>query len=136
MQRRTFIQTSTVGALVVPYVVRGAQRKIRIGQIGTGHSHASGKLAAIRSLSDEFELVGIAQPAEAAAKPVPNSGVYRGVKRMTEEELLATPGLEAVAIETELPHLVAAAKRAVAAGDAHSPRQAGRVKPDRFSGTG
>ena len=116
MQRRTFIQASTVGALAVPFVVRGTQRKIRIGQIGTGHSHASGKLAAIRTLSDDFELVGIAQPKEAVAKAVPNSGVYRGVKRMTEEELLATPGLEAVAIETELTHLVAAAKRAVAAG--------------------
>ena len=99
MQRRTFMQASTVAALAVPFVVRGTQRKIRIGQIGTGHSHASGKLAAIRTLSDDFELVGIAQPKEAAAKAVPNSGVY-GVKRMTEEELLATPGLEAVAIET------------------------------------
>ena len=71
MQRRTFIQASTVGALAVPYVVRGTQRKIRIGQIGTGHSHASGKLAAVRTLSDDFELVGIAQPKEAAAKAVP-----------------------------------------------------------------
>ena len=116
MQRRTFMQASTVAALAVPFVVRGTQRKIRIGQIGTGHSHASGKLAAIRTLSDDFELVGIAQPKEAAAKAVPNSGVYRGVKRMTEEVLLSWPGLDAVAVETELPHLVSTAKRAVAAG--------------------
>ncbi|MBO61510.1 MAG: dehydrogenase [Verrucomicrobiales bacterium] len=116
MQRRRFIEATAVGALAAPFVVRGAKRKIRIGQIGTSHSHASGKLGAIRNLADDFELVGIAQPREVADKPFPNSGVYRGVKRMTEEDLLASPGLEAVAIETEVPRLVGTAKRAVEAG--------------------
>ena len=58
----------------------------------------------------------MAQPREASGAPIPDSGSYRGVKQLSEEQLLATPGLEAVAIETEVPHLVAAAKRAVEAG--------------------
>ena len=116
MRRREFICASTGTLLAMPNLLRGAQKKIRIGQIGASHSHASGKLGAIRNLSNDFDLVGIAQPKEAATKPIPNSGVYRGVKRMSEEDLLSTPGLEAVAIETEVPVLVATAKRAVGAG--------------------
>ena len=116
MQRRHFIRASAGAALAAPFIARGAKAKIKIGQIGSAHSHASGKLAAIRKLSDDYELVGVAQPREAAELPIPSGGAYRGVKRMTEEQLLAIPGLQAVAIETEVPHLVAAAKRAVAAG--------------------
>ena len=116
MQRRQFIRASTGAALAMPFVAKGAKPRIKIGQLGSGHSHASGKLAAIRKLSDDFELVGVAQPREAAGSPIPDSGAYRGVKQMSEEQLLATPGLQAVAIETEVPHLVAAARRAVGAG--------------------
>ena len=116
MRRREFICASTGTLLAMPNLVLGAARKIRIGQIGVSHSHASGKLGAIRNLSEDYELVGIAQPKEFESKPVPDSGVYRGIKRMSEEELLSTPGLEAVAIETEVPGLVAAAKRAVTVG--------------------
>ena len=116
MQRRQFIRASTGAALAMPFITKGAKPRIKIGQLGSGHSHASGKLAAIRKLSDDFELVGVAQPREASGSPIPDSGSYRGVKQLSEEQLLATPGLEAVAIETEVPHLVAAAKRAVEAG--------------------
>ncbi len=116
MQRRQFIRVSTGAALAVPFIAKGAKPRIKIGQLGSGHSHASGKLAAIRKLSDDFELVGVAQPREAAGSPIPDSGSYRGVKQLSEEQLLATPGLEAVAIETEVPYLVAVAKRAVQAG--------------------
>ena len=100
----------------MPFIAKGAKPRIRIGQLGSRHAHASGKLAAIRKLSGDFELVGVAQPREEAESPIPGSGAYRGVKQMSEEELFATPGLQAVAIETEVPHLVAAAKRAVGAG--------------------
>ena len=116
MQRRQFIRASTGAALAMPFISKGAKPRIKIGQLGSGHSHASGKLAAIRKLSDDFELVGVAQPREASGSPIRDSGSYRGVKQLSEEQLLSTPGLEAVAIETEVPHLVAAAKRAVEAG--------------------
>ncbi|MDP7013471.1 MAG: gfo/Idh/MocA family oxidoreductase, partial [Verrucomicrobiota bacterium] len=97
MQRRHFIRASAGAALAAPFIARGAKAKIKIGQIGSAHSHASGKLAAIRKLSDDYELVGVAQPREAAELPIPSGGAYRGVKRMTEEQLLAMPGLQAVA---------------------------------------
>ena len=40
-------------------------RKVRIAQIGLGHDHAPGAYRALRSLSDDFELLGIAEPDEA-----------------------------------------------------------------------
>ncbi len=89
-------------------------KKIKIGQIGTGHAHASGKLDAIRELADRFELVGVVEndPARRAAL----GGEYRGVKLISEEQLFNTPGLQAVAVETEVPDLVPAAERCVRAG--------------------
>lgn len=39
-------------------------RKIRIGQIGIGHNHASEKMAALRRLSDLYEVVGVVEPDE------------------------------------------------------------------------
>lgn len=90
--------------------------RIKIGQIGTGHSHAGGKLAAIRSLSDRWELVGVAEPDDARRGRAAKSDTYSGVAWLDETELLAAPGLKAVAIETPIPDLCAAATRAIMAG--------------------
>lgn len=35
--------------------------RIKIGQIGTGHEHASAKMGTLRKLSDHYEVVGIAE---------------------------------------------------------------------------
>lgn len=87
--------------------------RIRIGQIGVGHEHASGNLRALRELTDHFELVGY------APEPRPDRfdrGAYDGVPELTVDELLAVPGLQAVAIETNMPELVATATRCAERG--------------------
>lgn len=93
-----------------------SSERIKIGQIGTGHSHAGGKLAAIRSLSDRYELVGVVEPDESRKARAAKSDIYSGVAWLDEAALLAVPGLKAVAIETLMPELCAAAMRALAAG--------------------
>lgn len=90
--------------------------RIKIGQIGTGHSHAGGKLAAIRSLSDRWELVGVVEPDESRRARAAKSDIYSGVAWLDEESLLMMPDVKAVAIETPIPELCAAASRALAAG--------------------
>jgi len=92
-----------------------APAKIRIGQIGTAHAHAAGKMDTIRK-SDDFELVGVAEPDERRRAAVAGSRTYEGVRWMTEGELLGTPGLRAVAVETEVRSLVPTASRCIAAG--------------------
>ncbi|MHC4755430.1 MAG: Gfo/Idh/MocA family protein [Planctomycetota bacterium] len=95
---------------------RAAFRKIKIGQIGTKHAHASGKIQSLRKLTDYYEVIGVVEPDGEKRKAVQGSAAYKGLKWMTEEELLNTRGLEAVAIETLKRDLVPTTMRCVKAG--------------------
>ena len=75
------------------------KQRIKIGQIGTAHEHASGKMETFRKLSDHYEVVGIAEPDPELRKRHENHPAYRGVPWMTEEQLLKVEGLQAVAVE-------------------------------------
>jgi predicted dehydrogenase len=87
--------------------------KIRIGQIGVRHEHASGKMEALRRLADVYEVVGLV--AEEGA-PEAAAACYAGVPVMTEEQLFATPGLQAIAVETDMTELAATATRCMERG--------------------
>ena len=124
MQRREFVGEVgrlTLGAAALAAVsrssiARAAAPKIKIGQIGTTHAHASGKLETIRQFSEHFELVGVVEPDADRRAALEAGEPYRGVKWLTEEQLLNTPGLAAVAVETEIKDLIPTASRCVAAG--------------------
>jgi predicted dehydrogenase len=77
------------------------KQRIKIGQIGTGHEHAAGKMSTLRKLSDHYEVVGIAEPDPALRKKHENHPVYQGLTWMTEEQLLDIEGLQAVAVEVD-----------------------------------
>jgi len=110
MNRREFIH-GTGTALAMPFIAKGAQApKIKIGQMGLVHAHSRGKLGAIRALGDEYELVGVVEPDGGRRKSV------SGVRYISEEELLNTKGLQAVAVETHVRDLVPTAVRVVARG--------------------
>ena len=88
-------------------------KKIRIGQIGIGHNHASEKMSAFRRLTDCYEVVGVVEPDELWWQQRGNFKEYQGIPRLTEEELFATPGLEAVAVETDGFELLETARKCV-----------------------
>ena len=94
------------------------QQRIKIGQIGTGHEHASGKMATFRKLSGHYEVVGIAESDPDLRKRHENSPTYQGLTWMTEEQLLSTKGLQAVAVEVDSDddHLIDIAGRSINAG--------------------
>lgn len=92
-----------------------AKPKIRIGQIGTGHAHAAGKLGTIRNMAD-FEFVGIVEPDPERRAAAEKTSAYAGVNWLTEEQLLNITGLQAVAVETTIKDLVPTATRCIAAG--------------------
>ena len=75
------------------------KQRIKIGQIGTGHEHASAKMATFRKLSDHYEVVGIAESDPELRKRREKDTAYRDLTWMTEEQLLGTKGLQAVAVE-------------------------------------
>jgi predicted dehydrogenase len=90
--------------------------KIRVGIIGTGHPHAAGKVAAIRDLSDYFELVGVVEPDAALRKTNGALPEYQGVTWLDEEKLYATKDLQAIVVETKFLDLMPAAARGVEHG--------------------
>lgn len=87
------------------------KRKIKIAQIGVRHEHAY-KIASIKMLPDDFEILGVA----ADQKAHENDANYKGLRWMTPDELLDLPGLEAVAVETEMTELLPTAKRCAERG--------------------
>jgi predicted dehydrogenase len=93
-----------------------AQARIRIGQIGTRHSHAAGKLRTILKYPEIFELVGVVEPDAKRRAEMEKIEPFAGQTWLTEEELLSTEGLQAVAVETDIPQLVPTAKRCLQAG--------------------
>lgn len=89
--------------------------RIRIGQIGMGHAHAAGKMQVYRQSAD-FEVVGVVEPDEELRRQAQKTAVYSDLQWMSQEELLATPGLKAVAVETRVKDLLPAAQACIDAG--------------------
>ena len=89
--------------------------KIRIGQIGTSHAHAAGKMEAVRSLTDLYEVVGIAEPI-AGRQVSEEKKAYAGLKWLTEESLLSDKSVKAVVVETTLGDSARAALACLCAG--------------------
>ncbi len=107
MTRRHFL--TTTAALAVTQS-QAATPRLKIGQIGTAHAHASGKMMSMRGLPELWEVVGIVSPDETP------SATYQGLPVLTEAELLAMPDVNAVAVETRIEDSCATAKRCLAVG--------------------
>lgn len=89
-------------------------KKIKIGQIGLGHSHGEGKMAAVRKFPELFEVMGYAEPNEAWIEKRGHLQAYAGLPRLSVEELIEA--CDAILIETEVPKLTEYAKMCVQAG--------------------
>lgn len=104
------------------------RRPIKVGQIGVGHAHAS-KLAVYRQ-SPDYEVLGLVEPDAELRRRAERQAAFAGLPWMTQDELLATPGLEAVLIETRVRDLLDAAEAAIAAGKhVHLDKPAGESLP-------
>ena len=114
MNRRNFLLACASAAAA--YSVRAGEpgfAPLPVGQIGTAHPHASGKMLALRGQPARWAVVGLVDPHGAAAG---RGEAYRALPVMTEEELLAIPGLRAVTEETAIADSCATALRVIRAG--------------------
>jgi predicted dehydrogenase len=126
--RREFVGAATGGGLAAivsgfcPHVsgisvsaaALSESGRIKIGQIGVGHAHAS-KLSVYRTSSD-YEVVGIVEPNEELRKRAAEQEPYRDLRWMTREQLLNESGLQAVLVETEVRDLLDNAEACIQAG--------------------
>ncbi|MBI5758916.1 MAG: Gfo/Idh/MocA family oxidoreductase [Planctomycetales bacterium] len=102
--------------------------RIKIGQIGVGHAHAS-KLGVYRT-SPDYEVVGMVEPDAKLRQSAEKQAAYRDLKWMTREQLLNVPGLQAVLVETKVRDLLDNAAACVAAGKhVHIDKPAGESLP-------
>ena len=124
MDRRSF-NTCAAGILIGSSLhLYGKQDRIRIGQIGLAHPHASGKLKAVQSLPETYEIVGVVEPDLSLRKRA------RGVTFVSLDELMDAKGLQAVVIETPVKDLVTTALPVVDAGKhIHLDKPAGSSLP-------
>lgn len=90
-------------------------RKIKIGQIGTGHMHAY-KFGSLRLHPDVFEVVGLAEDDPKRQAVARDSAYYSDANWMSSEELLAMPDLDAILVEVAEHDSVEMAMRCVRAG--------------------
>lgn len=124
MKRRNFLKTTglgNAGILAAPSLLTGTESKgtngkvkrIKIGQVGVCHEHASGIINTLKKMPDVYEIVGVVDDRNTTAAKFAGNNLkpYEGLKWMTEEELFSSPGLQAVTVETPNSDLVPAALR-------------------------
>src|SRR4051812_44552567 len=100
LTRRDLLASATAAAVgsVVTSLARAAESKprIKIGQIGVGHAHAT-KLSVYRD-TPEYEVVGIVEPDKELREKAKDQPAFRDLPFISEEQLLNTPGLSAVLV--------------------------------------
>jgi predicted dehydrogenase len=116
LSRRTFLAAplaATLAARASCGADSPAKPRIKIGQIGVGHAHAS-KLEVYRRSAD-YEVIGIVEPDAELRKRAETQPAFRDLPWLTREQLLNTPGLEAVLVETRVRDLLDNAEVCLAA---------------------
>lgn len=116
MNRRQFLVRSSCASLAASAFAQEKGAPLVIGQIGTAHAHAGGKMASMRALPDRWLVAGLVEPGETRRASAVKSKTYEGLALLTEAELLARPDVKAVAVETTIEESCATAARCIAAG--------------------
>lgn len=106
-------------------------KPIKIAQIGIGHNHGSAKMECMRRFPELFEVVGVCESDPKWRAERGGWQEYAGMRWMTEEEIFATPGLEAVCVEPDVPRLNEVAMKCVERGlHIHMDKPAGERYPE------
>lgn len=132
--RRTWLQMAlplvavpTVSPALADFCTE-VKPRIKIGQIGVGHGHAT-KLSVYRD-SPDYEVVGIVEPDAGLRESAGNHPAYRGLPWLTRDQLLAVSGLQAVLVETRVRDLLDNAEACIEAGKhVHLDKPAGESLP-------
>jgi predicted dehydrogenase len=119
--RRSFNQlalSSSLGFLFLPSFLHSQLKlkPIRVGQIGTGHSHAEEKYQTLKKLTQWYDVQGIAEPDPGLKRSAEDKSEFNGANWLSMDQLLQLPGLQAILVETDFPDLLPTARRAIAAG--------------------
>ena len=88
---------------------------IRCAVLGTGHSHALGKLNVMRNFP-EWDLVGVCEPDASWRDQRQHEESWQGLTWLDEAEVFDDPTIQMIAVESEVPQLLPLGEKAIAAG--------------------
>ena len=88
---------------------------IRCAVLGTGHSHALGKLNVMRNFP-EWDFVGVCEPDDSWRQQRQQEDDWQGLAWLEEAEVLDDPTIQMIAVESEVPQLLPLGEMAIAAG--------------------
>ena len=89
-------------------------KKIKIGQIGIGHNHGSGKMEAVRKFPELFEIIGYSEESDEWIKERGDYECYRDLPRLSTEEIIEKS--DAVLVECDVWNLTKYAQMCIDAG--------------------
>ena len=85
---------------------------------------------AVYRASPEYEVIGLVEPDAERATRAAGNKIYADIPQMSREQLLNSPGIQAVAIETDIEDLLENAEAAIDAGcHVHLDKPAGSSFP-------
>lgn len=88
---------------------------IRAAIFGTGHGHSVGKLRVLQE-SGDWELAGVCEPDDETRAQRQREPAWARVRWLEEAELLEDSTIRMVAVESEVPQLLALAQKTIAGG--------------------
>jgi predicted dehydrogenase len=113
MDRRDFlVTTGALGALAS--ATTRADGKIRVGMLGTQHSHFQGKLAALQ-VSPNYEVVAVCEPDPAALAAMKKDPDCAGLRWVSETDLLGDPSIQLVVVECKFWEAIPWGRKVIAA---------------------
>lgn len=95
-------------ALLAPSLARGDDRvpdpaagrpRILVGQMGTQDTHSAARIQALRNLDADFGVVGVVEPNPQRWAGLQATQPYRGLSRVSADELLDAPGVRGVVVD-------------------------------------
>ncbi len=114
MERRTFI-AGTAAAVTSGTALAAGLSKIRVGMLGTKHSHFYGKWKAIVD-SPDYEVVGIAENDPAALTTAKGDPRYAQVRWTDEASLLKDPSINLIVVECNVWEAIPWGRKVIDAG--------------------
>jgi predicted dehydrogenase len=103
------------GAMLLQGAARGAAGSIRTGMLGTRHSHTIGKLKAMQD-SPDYEVVAACEPDSAARARAQTDPRFKGLRWVSEEELLADSSIRLVVVECQVWEALPWGRKVIQAG--------------------
>ena len=119
--RRSFLEAAAAGTLATAMspaasAAHANAAPVKVAQVGTKHAHARSKMATMRKYPELFDIVGVAEADSRRRIEVQDLPAYRGLRWMTEEQILAADDIVAVTVETDIDNLLPTAERCIEAG--------------------